>query len=273
MRSLPQNSVAHSPGTSGSISPRVHAHHVCATAANLAPGRCVVLADCNNRVRSRNQWQADKSAKKKNTPSTNLRNMSSTNMSSTKPTLVRRRPVSTRKSNPSCPTWARGRAAANPDHKSFGPAGHSKQWASEITSLSERAFARTPSRTVRLPGVVDARGASRTQSVLARDRDRCQGARRRAGHGRDRINARYRAADPRSPCQRRAHVISQECLRVGRRCNMRCRRVRFTRTKRVGYCWIGRCLIICGSAENRGNSCHLSDQPTPAQASLLRTSS
>jgi hypothetical protein len=50
-------------------------------------------------------------------------------------------------------------------------------------------------------------------------------------------------------------------------------RVRFTRTKRVGYCWIGRCLIIWGSAENRGNSCHLSDQPTPAQASLLRTSS
>src|SRR6516164_9705812 len=51
-------------------------------------------------------------------------------------------------------------------------------------------------------GVVDARGASRTQSVLARARDRCQGARRRAGHGRDRINARYRAADPRSTRQR-----------------------------------------------------------------------
>jgi hypothetical protein len=53
---------------------------------------------------------------------------------------------------------------------------------------------------------------------------------------------------------------------------MRCRRVRFTRAKRVGYCWIGRCLIISGSAENRGNSWHLSDQPTPAQASLLRSS-
>jgi hypothetical protein len=44
---------------------------------------------------------------------------------------------------------------------------------------------------------------------------------------------------------------------------MRCRRVHFSRTKRVGYCWIGRCLIISGSAENRGSSCHLSDQPTP----------
>src|SRR5262249_21583818 len=44
--------------------------------------------------------------------------------------------------------------------------------------------------------VVDARGASRTRTVLARARDRCQGARRRAGHGRDRINARYRAAGP-----------------------------------------------------------------------------
>jgi hypothetical protein len=43
----------------------------------------------------------------------------------------------------------------------------------------------------------------------------------------------------------------------------------FHPTKRVGYCWIGRGLIISGSAENRGNSCHLSDQPTPAQASLL----
>jgi hypothetical protein len=52
---------------------------------------------------------------------------------------------------------------------------------------------------------------------------------------------------------------------------MRCPRVRFIRTKRVGYCWIGRCLIISGSAENRSNSCHLSDQPTPAPASLLRS--
>jgi hypothetical protein len=45
---------------------------------------------------------------------------------------------------------------------------------------------------------------------------------------------------------------------------MRCRRVHFTRTKRIGYCWIGRCLIISRSAQNRGNFCHLSDQPTPA---------
>src|SRR6516162_5365918 len=59
-------------------------------------------------------------------------------------------------------------------------------------------------------GVVDARGASRTQSVLARARDRCQGARRRAGHGRDRINARYRAADPRSTRQRQAQVIRKK---------------------------------------------------------------
>jgi hypothetical protein len=29
---------------------------------------------------------------------------------------------------------------------------------------------------------------------------------------------------------------------------MRCRRVHFSRTKRVGYCWIGRCLIISASA-------------------------
>src|SRR2546421_371656 len=53
-------------------------------------------------------------------------------------------------------------------------------------------------------GVVDARGASRTQFVLARARDRCQGARRRARHGRDWINARYRTADPRSTRQRPA---------------------------------------------------------------------
>jgi len=33
----------------------------------------------------------------------------------------------------------------------------------------------------------------------------------------------------------------------------------FHPTKRVGYCWIGRCLIISGSAENRGSSCYLSD--------------
>ena len=44
---------------------------------------------------------------------------------------------------------------------------------------------------------------------------------------------------------------------------MRCRRVRFTRTKRVGYCWIGRCLFISGSAENRGNSCHLTISQRP----------
>jgi hypothetical protein len=49
---------------------------------------------------------------------TNLRNTSSTNTSSMKPTLVRRMPVSTRKRNPSCPTWARGCAPANLDHKS-----------------------------------------------------------------------------------------------------------------------------------------------------------
>src|SRR6266545_1710746 len=69
-------------------------------------------------------------------------------------------------------------------------------------------------RTAIADGVVDARGASRTQFVLARARDRSQGARRRAGHGRDWINARYRTADPRSTRQRPAQVISQECPRA-----------------------------------------------------------
>jgi hypothetical protein len=32
-------------------------------------------------------------------------------------------------------------------------------------------------------------------------------------------------------------------------------------------CWFCRRRIISGSAQNRGNSCHLSDSPTPAQAS------
>jgi hypothetical protein len=34
---------------------------------------------------------------------------------------------------------------------------------------------------------------------------------------------------------------------------------------------VNRRRIISGSAENRGNSCPLSDQPTPAQPSLLRS--
>jgi hypothetical protein len=37
-------------------------------------------------------------------------------------------------------------------------------------------------------------------------RDRRQGAHRRAGHGRDRINARYRAADPHSTCRENRRV-------------------------------------------------------------------
>src|SRR5262245_52088736 len=52
-----------------------------------------------------------------------------------------------------------------------------------------------------LPGGLSAIAhASSAGHAGATANDRCQGARRRAGHGRDWINARYRAADPCSTC-------------------------------------------------------------------------
>ena len=78
-------------------------------------GRCVVEADAT-RVRSRNRWQPDEPAKKRSNPRANRRDTSSPEPSSTKPTSDKRKPVSTRKRNPSCQTWARDRAAISPHH-------------------------------------------------------------------------------------------------------------------------------------------------------------
>jgi len=48
---------------------------------------------------------------------------------------------------------------------------------------------------------------------------------------------------------------------------MRSRRVHFTRTKRVGYCWIGRCLTISGS-EEKSRQFLPSQRSTNARASI-----
>lgn len=97
-------------GTSGSTTCRGS----CTQHGELCWGRCVI--DRPQHAYGVNRWQPDEPAKRRSNHITKLRETWHENTSSTKPTLARRKPASTRKRNRSCPTWARDHAGTNPEH-------------------------------------------------------------------------------------------------------------------------------------------------------------